>query len=272
MRFSVWMAALLLACGSMLNGGEIITSKVDRLNVRAGQSTSSAVVGKLGDGEKVTALRANDQWVEIEPAAAYIARSLLKDGKTAARCNLRSGPGTNFPALGRCEAAVAVKILDDGKGEWVKIAPPPGIAGYVARSMVSGDLSKLPKLDGSPAVATVKNDDKKPEAPKNPPAAGPAKIEELPFDDLPVVSGSGREVTVTGDFLPIKNTGGIKFALAVVKDGKYQLQYLIHVGKSGKKFDALAEKKVRIVGVSYRVDGWDASVLKPFKITPIETR
>ncbi|MGE4564741.1 MAG: hypothetical protein AB7F32_07715, partial [Victivallaceae bacterium] len=98
------------------------------------------------------------------------------------------------------------------------------------------------------------------------------KSDDMPFDDLPVVAGSGKEVTVTGDFLPIKSTGGVKYALAVVKGGEYDLQYFIHVGDAGKKFDALAKKRVRIVGVSYKVDGWKTPVLKPARITPIETR
>ncbi|MGE4563392.1 MAG: SH3 domain-containing protein [Victivallaceae bacterium] len=77
MRFSIWMAGLLLVCGATLAAEETVTAKVDRLNVRAGQSTKAAVISKLASGQKVTALRANADWVEITPAELYIARSLL---------------------------------------------------------------------------------------------------------------------------------------------------------------------------------------------------
>jgi uncharacterized protein YraI len=229
------------------------------INIRQRPDTSAAIVGKLNSGDKVTVLAANPEWLKIRLVAGsetYISKDFIKDGKTTARINVRSGPNTASDSYGILPAGVEVKVIGaPADGPWVKIEPPEFAVGYVATKLVKTGSAELPGLKAEAAPAK--------------PAAGHAKPEDpdLPFKDLPVKKGSARNVTLSGLLVPVKSAApNVKYALAVEKSGKYEVAAFIHTMGSST-FDAFANKLVKLSGVRYDVPDWKNPVMRVTKIT-----
>lgn len=229
------------------------------INIRQQPDISAAVVGKLKAGDKVTVLAANPEWVKIRLAAGsetYISKDFIKDGKTTARINVRSGPAAAFASYGMLPAGVEVKIIGAPVGSWVKIEPPEFAVGYVATKLIKTGGAELPglKTEAVPEK-TAGGGQVKPENP------------DMPFKDLPVEKGSARNVTLSGLLVPVKSAApGVKYALAVEKNGKYEVAAFVHTMGSGK-FDAFANKLVKLSGVRYDVPDWKNPVMRVTKIT-----
>ena len=233
--------------------------KGTRVNVRLAPSTSAAVVARLSEPDKVTVTRAGNGWVEIKAPAAYLSSRYVKDDRTTTAVNLRSGAGTGFPSYGRIAAGTPVKVLEKSGGEWLKIVPPDHVRAYVSAALVQVNTAGIPKLEAATGGTAAS-------------APGPTRssfVEENPFKDLPTVSGSGREVTVSGMLYPIKSEApNVKYALLRVSGNKYVIDHFVHTGGS-RRFDEFANKQVRLIGASYQVKDWKNRVLKVRRITPI---
>lgn len=230
------------------------------INIRERPDISAAVVGKLNSGDKVTVLAANPEWLKIRLTAGsetYISNDYIKDGKTTARINVRSGPATEFASYGLLPAGAEVKVIGAPvEGSWIKIEPPEFAVGYVATRLVKTGDAELPglKTEGVPEK-TAGGGQVKPENP------------DMPFKDLPVKKGSARNVTLSGLLVPVKSAApGVKYALAVEKNGKYEVAAFVHTMGSGK-FDAFANKLVKLSGVRYDVPDWKNPVMRVTKIT-----
>ncbi len=95
------------------------------LNIRKGPSSSTAVVGKIKDGEKVTVSDSEGSWLEIGKDrwvhSKYIRFTEEKHGYvTSNRLVIRSGPGTNFAKVKRLTKGDIVRVFDED-GQWLKV-------------------------------------------------------------------------------------------------------------------------------------------------------
>lgn len=260
----------LLAVG--LGGAERVTGTVaaSNLNIRRQPSTAAPVLGRAALGAEVTALAANADWVKIvlpEGADTYISQRYVKEGRTTAKIHVRSGPGTAFSSYGTLAAGTAVKVLGEPvETDWVRIAPPDFAVGYVAARYLRVDAAKLEKLAGeTPAAKTAEK-----AAEKAVEVHVTVEDADRPFSDLPVEPGSGRNVTVSGMLFPVKSAApGVRFALAVEKNGKYEVNCFIHT-QGSKKFDAFANQQVKLTGIRYAVPNWKNPVMRVIRIAPVE--
>lgn len=260
-----WLLAV--ACVCMALGivaaeaeGEVTTAK---LNIRMTPETNGKLIGTLVAKDKVTAVAITGEWLQIKLKSGcevYISSDFIKDGKTSSRVNVRSGPGSGHTSYGLLPAGTPVKTIGEPTADkWVKIEPPDMALGFVFTKYVKVNTAGLTKTDppkqtGGNYVA-IDHPDSTP---------------DMPFKDLPVVAGSGKKITITGTLFPVKSeAAGVKFVLAVVKNGKYEVACFVHTGGSNK-LGKFANKQVKLEGTQYKVPKWSSPVLKVTKVTPQE--
>jgi Bacterial SH3 domain len=135
----------------------------NHVNIRGKAAIGSSIVTHLNQGDRVTVLEAitlkkpktdePDKWLRIAlPSgvpvwvhSAYV-DSQLKTVKPK-RLNLRSGPGENYPILGRISQGTVVHELET-KGNWIKIEAPADAYAFVAAHLVDWQRT-------APAVAAA---------------------------------------------------------------------------------------------------------------------
>ena len=126
---------------------DIRTARTDRINIRGQPTTASEVLGQLNTGDRVTVLevvrvekpKAGDSthWLKIAlPATVpvWVHSQFVETNQmtvSAARLNVRGGPGEGFSVVGRVERGEKLKLIR-AKDEWLQIVPPMGSYGYVA--------------------------------------------------------------------------------------------------------------------------------------------
>jgi len=84
------------------------------------------------------------------PTVAPVTPGVLT-GEITATVNVRLGPGTNYPILGKLNKGTKVNVRGrDGEGLWLFLVPPP--SGWVYGDFVSlaGDASGLPVIEAPP--------------------------------------------------------------------------------------------------------------------------
>lgn len=73
---------------------------------------------------------------DASPFAAYIGEI------TEDRVNVRSGPSTNYYVVTKLRAGDRVRVVDQGEGKWLAVAPPKGVYSVISRTVVDlGDDS-----------------------------------------------------------------------------------------------------------------------------------
>lgn len=185
----------------------------------------------------------------------------------ATRLNLRSEPNTRSSVVGKLTKNEKVTVLRAGNG-WLEIKTAEGKTGYVAASYVKASTAGLPALKESPKDSDTKAD---PAPARKSPTA---KDDTPPFKDLAVIEKSARDVTVSGLLYPLQGsdvTGQVKFVLLANRGNRYEPIYYVHTGGSGA-FSKFANKDVKLVGTSYRVENWKTPVMKVRKITPLQAK
>ena len=84
------------------------------------------------------------------PTVAPVTPGVLS-GEITATVNVRLGPGTNYPILGKLSNGTKVHVRGrDGEGRWLFLVPPP--SGWVYGDFVTldGDASGLPVIEPPP--------------------------------------------------------------------------------------------------------------------------
>jgi hypothetical protein len=102
-------------------------------------------VGQADYGQKLKAIRFEDDWVEVLPPeglAAWVYSPLLfKDKEVRApELNVRSGPGTQFIVLGELKRGDPVTVLESLE-EWRKIEAPESVTLWISRDFVQAPPS-----------------------------------------------------------------------------------------------------------------------------------
>ncbi|WP_238579244.1 SH3 domain-containing protein [Neobacillus niacini] len=129
-----------------------VTIAENTVNVRNGPSLSYQLVKQVKKGEKFTIIKEEDDWIQIQLAAAktgWVANWVVTkstNGTTTTRSSnsksmtaeantnqlrVRTGPGTNFRINGYLNKGQAVSVLDENEN-WLKISAGFG-EGWVAR-------------------------------------------------------------------------------------------------------------------------------------------
>ncbi|MFN0068986.1 MAG: SH3 domain-containing protein [Limisphaerales bacterium] len=142
-------ALLLAACAAAAQDSTHRPARAlrDAVNIRARATLEGEVIGQLRRGDEVRARGevAVTNAPPGEPALWYIielpdsvklwVHGGFLDPATGSlkvrRLNVRAGPGEEFSVVGRIEQGTEVREVARQE-EWIQIAPPPGILGFVA--------------------------------------------------------------------------------------------------------------------------------------------
>ena len=223
----------------------------------------------------------------------------------ANRVNLRAGPGINYNVV--CTLALGDVVEPRGEEiqEWMKVAPPPATQLWISREFVeilSGDVpaasakaSVQPRPDaGDDAQAEKKSTRKKkskaeeapaPEAAaaavplptpivsasvpvpasagREIPVPAPANLKLIPLE------GQGRYVEVEGELraAPLINEAPTRYRVVRWQNNRWQI--LCHVYGEAAKFRSLQDKRVRVKGREYWIQGAAAPVLVPDQVQEV---
>jgi len=165
-----FVAAMCLLAAAPVRAGTRLHVVADSVNMRSVADPEGEIVGQVARGETVTATGAEQAgWVEIEaPSAceAYVYGELVRDNVVAVNSvRIRSGPGIGYRPIGELSRGAAV-IVRGRKGDWIQIAPTPGVRVWISGEYVSGrDVS---------AAAVARPPRPEPAVAASPPATNPA--------------------------------------------------------------------------------------------------
>ncbi|RYD06627.1 hypothetical protein N752_02860 [Desulforamulus aquiferis] len=189
---------ILLAGGLRLaEAAQLAISSVDKLNLRSSPNTSSAIVGQINKGDRLTVTGKSGDWYKIQfgDKTAWVAGWLVSvqdtavsrgttsnQGKiaevTGTTLNIRSGPGTNFNIAGSAKKGDKLTILAQN-GDWYQIQFG-NIKGWVANWLVS-----------------VQNTASTQTTPSNTATTG-SKVAEVTADTVNIRSGAGTNFAWQG--------------------------------------------------------------------------
>ena len=224
----------------------------------------------------------------------------------ATRVNVRAGPSINHNIVDTLELGANVEPGDE-LGDWLKIAPPPSGRLWIHRDFVDiptlvAATSEAPTGDAAaPAKAktprkrkpkTAEPTDKpappaKPRKPakKDEPAlptpivspsvpardTGSGVIPVPPPSDLHLIplQGQGRYAEYEGELraAPLINEAPSRYRVIRWQSSRWQV--LCHVYGEASKFRTLQNKRVRVTGHEYWIQGAAAPVLVPLQIQEV---
>ncbi|SDD86635.1 SH3 domain-containing protein [Niabella drilacis] len=150
------------------------------INIRKGPGTDQAVVGQAQKDEIITITRqVNDEWAAVrtsggtegyaatqylvDPAAEPAERPVAKKEQPAVKAekqmaivgtgiNIRKGPGTEEPVVGKAENNEIVTVSGDTKGEWAAVRTGEGVTGYIASRFLGPAEKAAPENEAPEAV------------------------------------------------------------------------------------------------------------------------
>lgn len=157
------------------------------INIRKGPGTDQSIVGQAQKDEIITLTRRiNDEWAAVrtsdgkegyaatqylvDPDAEPAERPVVKKEQPAAKTekqmaivgtgiNIRKGPGTDEPVVGKAEANEIVTVSGGTSNEWAAVRTGEGVTGFIA-SRFLGPVEK--------AGASQRDDDQEAIAKKEP--------------------------------------------------------------------------------------------------------
>ena len=149
------------------NPGRYAMVDVERLNIRSGPGTSNAIIGLATGNMAFPVLRQQNDWCQV----------LLPDGRhgwiagwhttsmtfqsyvtvNASSLNLRGGPGTSHPVLGKLSRGEVLAVIGvSSSGSWLRVALESAATGWVSKSYTnppgSSGQNKSGPLNGKTIV------------------------------------------------------------------------------------------------------------------------
>ena len=125
----------------MASGAERYAVSGAIANIRSGPGTDFDVIWKVERYYPVAVLEKKGKWYKIEDFEGdkgWVHNSLLNKTKTVVvkkkDCNVRSGPGTDFPVVFQAKQGVPFRCLNS-KGPWINIQHDDGDAGWIHSSL-----------------------------------------------------------------------------------------------------------------------------------------
>ncbi len=143
MKGALFVALLLCSPGSLFaQRGEgkfepvYATVLENKVNIRAGQGLNFEILGQLNKGDTVMVLGREYAWYKIKlppQALCFIHKDYIEEGVVKAdKLRARAGCGLNFNILGILRRGEVVDILEED-GDWLRITPPEGSAGWIKK-------------------------------------------------------------------------------------------------------------------------------------------
>ncbi len=123
---------------------EMVSVKVNSLNMRAGPSTRTGVLWELKRGYPLKVIKKQRSWLQVrdfEGDTGWVARSLT--GRTPYHivksrvANIRKGPGTRNSIVGSAEYGDLLRTREKRR-DWVRVQTAEGKSGWIARRLLWG--------------------------------------------------------------------------------------------------------------------------------------
>ena len=222
----------------------------------------------------------------------------------ANRVNVRAGPGINYNIVATLGLGDPVVPRGEELQEWLKIAPPQGAHLWISRGYVeilNGEAAPAAVAAALAAPEDAAGDDedagkkkasrkRKAKEEKPPATAAPGSTEPLPTPivapsvprreaagrEIPLpapanlklipLEGQGRYTEVEGELraAPLINEAPARYRVVRWQDNRWQI--LCHVYGEAAKFRSLQDRRVRVKGREYWIQGAAAPVLVPDQI------
>lgn len=242
--------------------------KNGKLNVRVKPGKQFFVVATLKNGDKVKIYRKVGDWYEIAApldSSVWVAGYLLSKSRTRRPANLRAGPSDDYQAYRIEPPGVELEVLDkEGHKGWFKIKPPVDLKAWVSSRFVVMDQQKLDELQQTldkRKLILVDTDTGK--------YAGFLKDKyEKPAFVLPFVKGAEKEVSFTGEIVPLKEGAVyVTHAVVSVNNSDYAKPYA-YLHCPNASLNVWEEKLVTVTGTRRLVRGWKLPVLEVEEVVP----
>ncbi len=123
---------------------QMVSVKVNSLNMRSGPSTRTGILWELKRGYPLKVLKRQHSWLQVrdfEGDTGWVARSLT--GRTPYHIvksrivNVRKGPGTRNRIVATAEYGDLLRTREK-RGSWVRVETAEGKKGWVARRLLWG--------------------------------------------------------------------------------------------------------------------------------------
>ena len=268
----------------------------DRVNVRAGASTSKEVLFQVNSGESLEATGRQAEWIQIvvpERVSVWV-YSQFVDGSTIKtdKVNLRAGANINYTRVGQLNKGDTVHVISR-KEKWTEISAPPVTRAWIHESLLellgpehdkpdhTPDQADLP-VPGTTAPTTIPEIHKPEtnqvvqveEQPQPLPlkyaksdTGVPVKLEEM---GLVPMEGQAKVETMTGKLrwtsdLLIKRPSELR--LARTEAGRSVTSCYVFAERS--QMESLIGRQLEIRGKVYWLRGVRYPVLVPDVVTPL---
>jgi SH3-like domain-containing protein len=133
---------IFLGCANFACAGERLTVAVPTANIRSGPGTNYDIIWQVYKYYPLRVLEKTRQWyrfVDFEGDKGWIYRPLVRNIASVItikeKCNIRSGPGTNYNVVFKTEKGVAFKVINR-KGNWIHVRHADGDEGWIYKSLV----------------------------------------------------------------------------------------------------------------------------------------
>ncbi|MFH1982697.1 MAG: SH3 domain-containing protein [Pseudomonadota bacterium] len=111
-------------------------------NIRSGPGTAYDVLWQIEQYHPLIVIERSGPWIrfrDYQGDTGYIHNSLVGSMETVItaddKCNVRSGPGTQFPVVFSVGDGVPFKVLEH-RHNWLRIEHADGDGGWIYRSLV----------------------------------------------------------------------------------------------------------------------------------------
>jgi SH3-like domain-containing protein len=139
---SVIALFLFISLSNVAFAAQRLTVSASDANIRSGPGTNYDIIWKVNKYYPIKVIKKEGSWirfVDFEGDEGWIYSSLVRKIPSVITikedCNIRSGPGTNYPIVFKAEKGVAFKILNR-KGDWIHVQHADGDKGWIYKSLV----------------------------------------------------------------------------------------------------------------------------------------
>lgn len=141
-KYAFIIMILFISCANLACAGERFAVAVPTANIRSGPGTNYDVIWQVYQYYPLSVIEKTGQWyrfVDFEGDKGWIYRSLVRKIATVItikeKCNIRSGPGTNYKVVFSTEKGVAFKVINR-KDNWIHVRHADGDEGWIFKSLV----------------------------------------------------------------------------------------------------------------------------------------